>query len=93
MKASVGATETEIWGRTIRPEIGDLAPAAARELLRLQLANDDAERVRELSGKANAGALDGEEAKELDYYLNVGRALEFLKAKARLSLREGSAAT
>ena len=51
---SVSATEAEIWNRAIRPEIGDLSPAAARELLRLHMADDDAERVRELSGKANA---------------------------------------
>lgn len=88
MKASVETTESEIWGRTIRPEIGDLSPMAARELLRLHLAEDDARRVQELSGKANAGALNADEEKELDYYLNVGRALEFIKAKARLSLRE-----
>jgi hypothetical protein len=91
MNANAGATETEIWGRTIRPEIGDLSPAAARELLRLHLAEDDAKRVEELSGKANAGSLKADEEQELDYYLNVGRALEFLKAKARLSLRESPA--
>ena len=90
MKATAGATEAEIWSRTIRPEIGDLSPAAARELLRLRLADIDAERVRELSGKANAGTLSSDEEQVLDYYLNVGRALEFLKAKARLSLRESS---
>jgi hypothetical protein len=39
-----------------------------------------------LSDKANEGVLTSEEAEELDRYLNVGRALEFLKAKARLSL-------
>ncbi len=91
MKANVVATETEIWNRAIRPDVGDLSPEAARELMRLHLADDDAERVRELSGKANAGSLNPDEEKELDYYLNVGRALEFLKAKARLSLHENSA--
>lgn len=88
MNAGATATETEIWNRAIRPEIGDLSPAAARGLLRLHLAEADAERVRELSAKANAGSLTMEEERELDYYLNVGRALEFLKAKARLSLRD-----
>ncbi len=91
MKASSGATEAEIWNRAIRPEIGDLSPAAARELLRLHLADDDALRVQELSCKANTGSLKADEEQELDYYLNVGRALEFLKAKARLSLLESSA--
>jgi hypothetical protein len=90
MQPSASATEIEIWGRIIRPEVGDLSPAAARELLRLHLADDDAARVRELSSKANAGTLNTNEERELDYYLNVGRALEFLKAKARLSLRAGT---
>ncbi|MDA1274220.1 MAG: hypothetical protein O2960_09235 [Verrucomicrobia bacterium] len=85
---SASATETEIWNRAIRTEVGDLSPTAARELLRLHLANDDAERVRELSSKANTGRLNADEAPELDYFLNVGRALEFLKAKSRLSLGE-----
>jgi hypothetical protein len=92
MNATVGLTEADIWNRTIRPEVGDMSAAAARELLRLRLSDDDVERVRHLSGKANAGALAPEEAHELDHYLNVGRALEFLKAKARLSLRESNPA-
>ena len=87
----VAVTEVEIWSRTIRPETGGFSAAAARELLGLRLADDDQQRVRELSSKANAGSLSGEEAQELDSYLNVGRALEFLKAKARLSLREAAA--
>ncbi len=91
MKVSGNVSEVEIWSRAIRPEIGDLSPEAARELMRLRLADGDAERVRELSSKANAGSLDADEEKELDYYLNVGRALELLKAKARLSLRANSA--
>jgi hypothetical protein len=90
MKASPEATESEIWNRTIRPEVGDLSPAAAQELLRLQLRDDDVQRAKELSAKANQGTLSHNEQQELDYYLNVGRALEFLKAKARLSLRENT---
>ena len=81
-------TEAEIWGRAIRPDVGDMTSAAARELLRLHLAEGDTTRVRELSAKANHGTLADEEAEELDHYLNVGRALEYLKAKARLSLRD-----
>ena len=87
MNATV--TEVEIWSRAIQPESGNLP--AAREWLRLRLADEDQQRVRELSSKANTGNLSGEEAQQLDYYLNVGRALEFLKAKARLSLRDTAA--
>jgi hypothetical protein len=82
------ATEAEIWNRTICPEIGDLSPIAAREFLRCHLSGADAERVRGLSDKANAGTLSAEEENELDFFLNVARALEFLKAKARLSLQD-----
>lgn len=82
------ATEAEIWGRTIRPDIGDLSPISAREFLRWHLSNADAERVRDLSDKANAGTLNAEQENELDFYLNVARVLEFLKAKARLSLQD-----
>lgn len=87
---STMVTEVEIWNRTIQPESGDLPVAAARELLRLHLAEADRRRVGELSAKANDGSLSADEAQELDYYLNVGRALEFIKAKARLSLREAA---
>jgi hypothetical protein len=87
MSAEASVTEAEIWSRTIRPGEGDLSPEAAREWLRLQLSGADVERVRELSSKANSGQLTGTEERELENYLNVGRTLEFLKAKARLSLR------
>lgn len=92
MSITTAASEAEIWSRAIRPEVGDLQAAAAREFLRLHVAEEDAARVRELSGKANAGTLSPVETEELDHYLNVGRALEFLKAKARLSLRDNAAA-
>ena len=42
------------------------------------------------TGKANAGTLTADEDRELEQYLNVGRTLEFLKAKARLSLRDAA---
>ena len=84
-------TEVEIWNRAIQPETGDLSEATARELLRLHLVEDDQQRVRQLSTKANAGTLSISEEQELDSYLNVGRAIEFLKAKARLSLHQAGA--
>lgn len=83
-------TETEIWSRIIRPEKGDLSADGARDWLKLQLSEKDRERVEELSAKANSGELTAPEDQELEHYLNVGRALEFLKAKARLSLIHGA---
>ncbi len=66
-----------------------MAPEEVRLVLRWRLAESDRDRVRPLSAKASEGSLAPEEAVELDNYLNVGSALEFLKAKARLSLRPG----
>ncbi len=86
MAVESSAAEAEIWLRTIRPGEGDLSPEAAREWLRLQLSDADAERVRELSTKANRGQLTGIEERELVYYLNFGQTLQFHKTKALLSL-------
>ena len=87
MNSDAAVTEVEIWDRAIRPETGDFSAAASRDLLRLRMSDADTKRVQELSDKANEGALSELEAEELDHYLNVGRALEFIKAKARLSLK------
>jgi hypothetical protein len=62
---------------------------APRESLRLRFTDGDAERVRELSAKSNTGRLTTAEERELENYFNVGRMLEFLKAKARPSLHDG----
>jgi hypothetical protein len=80
-------TETDIWSRLINPDSGDLSTEAAREWLRLRIADTDVARVQELSLRAHSGQLTAAQQSELESYLNVGRALEFLKAKARLSLR------
>jgi hypothetical protein len=90
MNTESETTEAEIWSRTIQPGVGDLSVEAAREWLRLRISDTDAERVRELSQKANSGQLTAAQERELENYLNVGRALEFLKAKARLSLRDNA---
>ena len=66
MSTTAATNEVDIWNRAIRPEVGDLPAAAARELLRLRLSDGDVERVQELSGKANSGALTVEESRELD---------------------------
>ena len=86
MSAPIAETEAEIWNRTIEPRRGDLSPEVARALLELKLRPTDVARVNELSARASEGTLTEGQTRELDSYLNVGRALELLKAKARLSL-------
>ena len=88
MSLAAAETEAEIWGRAIEPENGNLSPAAARAFLELKLPEADVKRVNELSSKIQESNITEAETRELDSYLNVGRALELLKAKARRSLQQ-----
>ena len=76
-----------IWKRTIQPETGSFTPAEAQALLRLRPSPLDLDRADELAAKARAGGLASAEERELDDYVAIGSALEFLKSKARLSLK------
>ena len=86
------SSAVEIWKRTIEPEAGTLEPAEARALLRLKLSGPDLDRADALVTKARAGQLTPTEKQELDNYLVIGSALEFLKSKARRSLKQVKAA-
>ncbi len=81
-----------IWKRTIQPERASFASAEARAILRLRLSPLDLNRADELAAKARAGELAAEEEREMDDYVAIGGALEFLKSKARLSLKRARAA-
>jgi len=76
-----------IWKRTIEPESGDLPPEEARAILRLRLSPLDLDRADGLAAQARSGHLTPEQDQELEDYLEVSSALEFLKSKARLSLK------
>lgn len=60
-------------------------------MLRLKISAQDQDRADELAAKARAGGMTTEEEHELENYLTIGSALEFLKSKARLSLRRSEA--
>ena len=80
-------TEAAIVGRLIKPDHGDFSPEAAREILGLRFGEDDQERMRELSLKAQEGTLDASEQVEVENYRRVGYWLGVLWSKARLSLK------
>ena len=61
-------------------------------MLRLKLAEWDLDRADALAAKARAGRLTPQEHRQLDNYLTIGSVLEFLKSKARRSLRQAKAA-
>lgn len=76
--------EGAIWRRIVRPECGDLTPAAAEALLRLSFDETDQARMHTLAELNREGRLtDGEQA-ELESYRRIGLQLDLLHAKARL---------
>ncbi len=81
------SNEAAIVGRLIRPDHGDFSPQAAREFLNLQFGDEDRARMRELSLKAQEGALTASEEDEVENYRRVGYWLGILWSKARLSLK------
>jgi len=91
MTTGLANTEAVILSRAIRPEEGDLSPDAARSWLNVRLPAPDRERARELASKARDGLLSSDEQAELDSYCGVGRLLELMKSKARLSLQNSEA--
>lgn len=80
--------EAAILGRVVQPDRNGLNQAAARALLKLEFDGDDRRRMHELAIKNQAGDLNAIEQHELDDYLRVGRLLDLLGAKARLSLKK-----
>ena len=88
MNAIALATSTAaICERAIRPS---LDRAAARAILNLKLSARDLNRADVLADKACGGKLTDTEAAELENHRSVSTALEFLKAKARLTLKTGA---
>ena len=80
--------EAAILSRVIQPDHDGLDQAAARALLKLEFTADDRQRIHELAVKNQADELTAAERRELDDYLRVGRLLDLLGAKARLSLKK-----
>ena len=83
-------SEVAVWKRAIVPESGTFDPGVARALLELRLSVQDLDRADELATKARQGVLTVGEDRELESYLSVGSALEFLKSKARRSLTQSA---
>ena len=86
-------TQTAILGRAIKPEDASWSEAAARSILDIKLSPEDNQRRDFLAERAREGKLTAEEHKELDEYRHVGRILELMKAKAKVSLKTAAVAS
>jgi hypothetical protein len=78
--------EAAILARVIQANQDDLAPAAAKALLKLAFTQQDRERMHELAVKNQDDALTEAERRELDSCRRVGRLLDLLAAHARSCL-------
>jgi hypothetical protein len=87
MSTALAESTADIWSRTIKPGEGNLTTETAHFFLGIHLSEPDGERLKELSAKARAGSLDPTERRELDHYLDFGWFLDFMKSKARGSLK------
>lgn len=90
MQASTTADNSEvgILSRVLDAQNGNLPREAARSWLALTLPEGDRARLQDLSAKAKEEALNAEEATLLENYLHVGRLIDLMQSKARLSLAQ-----
>jgi len=81
-------TEADILNEVIAPDRAGLPPAAAESILSLRFTESARERIRQLLQANNSGDVTAEERAELEKFLRVGRLLDLLQAKARVSLAQ-----
>lgn len=84
--------EAAMLSRVIGPEHGNWPRQAAETILRFAFPARDVKRMNVLAAKARDGDLTSDEQSELESYMRVGRFLELIKAKARLSLQHQKSA-
>ena len=63
--------EAAIWARLIESQPEDLAPDAARYLLRFRFPESDQARLQELAERSQAGTLSEEEGREFDSHYTL----------------------
>ena len=77
----------EIWQQVVEFR-GEVAPSAARALLKIEFSERDHALMDELSAKARAGMLTGQEQTVLDTFERLGCLLDIVHSKARQALKK-----
>jgi hypothetical protein len=88
MATITNITEADILEMVVSPNVADLAPEAARSLLKLKFDASTTKCIRHLLQKNNRGTISADERITLQKYLRVGQFLDLVHAKARLSLQD-----
>jgi hypothetical protein len=90
MSIAVEMSEAAILSRIIRPDTGKWSREAAESILEFDFPPADVRRMNSLAAKARQGTLSQKEETQLENYRGVGRLLELLQSKARLSLKRST---
>jgi hypothetical protein len=90
--STIASHEADILRRVVDPQRAGWTRETAEAILALALPKPDASRASTLARKACAGSLAPAEARELADYKHIGRFLELMQSRARLSLKNAEAA-
>jgi hypothetical protein len=88
MTRSTAITDAEILEHVVSPVKGGMQPDAARAILELTFDASATKRIKILLQKNSRGTISAEERITLEKFLRVGKFIDLLHAKARLSLKE-----
>lgn len=86
MSSTYANTEAKILSRALDAASLTIDDELARFLLSLALDPRDAQRADELAEKARQGTMNAEEQAEIEEFRRVGRVIETLRLRAKLSL-------
>ena len=81
-------SDAEILEHLVSSEDGEMDLDTARAVLKLRFDKVAMKRIRQLLQKNNRGTIVAEERIALGRFLRVGKLIDLLHAKARLSLKE-----
>lgn len=86
-KSSV-ISDADVLKHVFSPVERGLHPDAARAILDLKFDTEATKLIRQLLQKNNRGTISADERITLEKFLRVGKFIDLLHAKARLSLKE-----
>jgi hypothetical protein len=90
MASTTTITEADILEKLVAPKEGDMDPDAARAVLGFKFDSATTKQIRQLLQKNNRGTITASERVTLEKFLRVGKFIDILHAKARLSLRDSN---
>lgn len=82
----------DILSRLVNPRSAGWRSEMAEAIIGLQFSEQDQARATELAEKNGEGTITPEEKKEMEEFMLVGRFIDLMQSRARLSLKQHKAA-